>query len=277
MLKFRLPLSMLLVTFVLIYVAFCPAINPWLIDRLVFHPFQGVDVQRMENIAGYRGESVEFAGDLSGWLYKVPNAKYVVLFTHGNAGNVMHRTGKIESILACKNSVFIWDYHGFGVSGGTAGLNGVASDVVAAYDYLISRGYKPEQIVLYGESLGCGVNAELALQRKIRAAVLDSGFTSLIDIGQQRIMIFRLYPDPLLPKVVMDVRKGYVHTPTLIIHGVQDENIPLHHAEAVHKALPNSRLVVLPNTSHNYVAPADQATAHEAICRFLSELPTAPP
>jgi uncharacterized protein len=64
---------------------------------------------------------------------------------------------KIARILKCGQSVFIWDYPGFGHSKGLATLKNIGSNALSAYDYLIAAGYSPNQIVLYGESLGCGI------------------------------------------------------------------------------------------------------------------------
>ena len=137
---------------------------------------------------------------------------------------------------------------------------------------MIGLGYSPDQIILYGESLGSGINAEISQRRKVKALIIDSGFTSLIEVGKEKIPIFCLYPKFLLPPPSMLVRQSLHDLPCLIIHAQQDEIIPFHHAIELHKADPNSTLIVLPSSSHNFVIPEDTVTVNSALKKFFASL-----
>src|SRR5207248_494695 len=127
-------------------------------------------------------------------------------------------------------------------------VNLIGMDAVCAYDYLVKQGYSAERIVLYGESLGGGLNAEILAKRKARAVITDSTFTDLLSAGRERIPVFWLYPPFLLPSVRLNVRYSISSLPALIIHGKKDINIPVHNAYDIHAAAPNSKLVVLANS-----------------------------
>jgi fermentation-respiration switch protein FrsA (DUF1100 family) len=130
----------------------------------------------------------------------------------------------------------------------------------------------PNQIVLYGESLGCGINAEISERRKVKGVILDSGFTSLEEIAKERCPIFLLYPEFLLPPSSMDVRRSVRDLPCLIIHGEKDDTIPYHHSEELHKEATHSTLLSLPNSSHNVIAPLDAASVESALKQFFAEI-----
>ncbi|HEY9774224.1 MAG TPA: alpha/beta hydrolase [Planktothrix sp.] len=270
--KYSLPLSMLAVTFALIYVTMCPRLNPWLIDGIMFHPYTEIDTNQIKSIRGIAGREITFGNGLTGWFYQVPNSHFVILFSHGNAGNLSHRVNKIAPLLACHQSVFIWDYAGFGHSKGLATRATIANDANDAYEALIHQGYKPEQIILYGESLGTGVNAEIMKLHKVKAVIIDSGFTSLECVAKEKMPIFRLYPSFLLPPPTMLVRDQLGDTPCLIIHGKSDEIIPYHNAEDLHAADKNSTLITLSKSSHNYIDSADATLIQAALREFLAKL-----
>lgn len=270
--KIPLPFSMLAVTFSMIWLAMCPAWNPFLVDGMLFHPDTEFDASKLPIVEGVRGREVGFGNGLTGWMFEIPKSKFVVLFSHGNAGNLSHRVDKISRLLSCGQSVFIWDYPGFGHSKGLASLKNIAIEAVSAYDYLIGRGYTANQIVLYGESLGAGINADICEKRIVKAVIVDSGFTSLHEIAKERCPIFYLYPEILMPPRSMNVRDSLNKVPSLIIHGEQDETIPYHHATDLHKASADSTLLTLPNGSHNFVNMQDSTIVESALKQFFDNL-----
>jgi uncharacterized protein len=270
--KIPLPVSMLAVNFAIIYVMMCPVLNPWLVDGMLFHPDQEIDSRSLSSISGVADREVKFGRGMSGWMFSVPKSKYIVLFSHGNAGNLSHRVDKIARLLRCGQSVFIWDYPGFGHSDGLASLKTIAADALSAYDFLVEMGYPPDQIVLYGESVGVGVNADIAARRKVKGLIIDSGFTSLEEVAKEKCPIFRLYPSWLLPAPSMEVQKSLNGLPCLIIHGEGDETIPYHYALDLHKADEHSTLITLPKSSHNFVSGDDAKKVQDALAKFFKTL-----
>ena len=106
-----------------------------------------------------------------------PQASFVTLYLHGNAGNVTHRFLQIREIIAAGSSVLMLDYRGYGKSEGSPSERGLYADVDVAYLYLLSRGYSAQHIVLQGESLGTAVAVDLASRKECAAVVLEAAFT----------------------------------------------------------------------------------------------------
>lgn len=276
MMKIPLPVAMLSVTFAIIYLTMCPVLNPWLVDGMLFHPDKEIDAEidptRLSSIGAANGREIAFDRGMTGWIFQNPKSKYIVLFSHGNAGNLSHRIDKVARLLRCGQSVFIWDYPGFGHSAGSPSLKSIAGDAVCAYDCLIGLGYSPDQIILYGESVGSGINAEISTRRKVKAIIIDSGFTSLQEIAREKCPIFCLYPNFLMPRPSMEVRQSLRELPCLIIHAKDDEIIPYHHALQLHEADPHSTLISLPKSSHNFVTAQDAITEEVALKKFFAGL-----
>lgn len=264
-----------------VYASFCPGWNPDLVSKVLFHPF-GRDMvpNPMLKIGGISGKQIVFdaPGDsanhaLNAWFYQLPSAKKVVLLSHGNAGNVMHRATKIKRLLSCGQSVFAYDYEGYGVSEGTPSPNAVAADVCAAFDYLVNQlHYDPANVIAYGESIGCGATAELLQRRHPGAVVLESGFTSIERLGKERFSFFQIYPSMFWFKPSLNTLEAVkmTHVPLLVIHGMHDEVIPFHHAQEVFAAASSpKKLVLLPHCKHGDQSP-DEGLYLSALREFLT-------
>src|SRR5262249_52582451 len=126
---------------------------------------------------------------LNGWFFPAgtnsPRAALAVLVCHGNAGNISHRLELCRALLATGVSVFVFDYRGYGRSKGRPSEEGTYRDAQAAYRWLQEKGFAGSNILAYGESLGGGVAAELALRERLGGLILQSTFTSIPDIGAE--------------------------------------------------------------------------------------------
>jgi fermentation-respiration switch protein FrsA (DUF1100 family) len=123
-------------------------------------------------------------------------------------------------------SVFLFDYRGFGRSEGRPSEQGLYRDGMAAFDSLVQkRGIPPDNIVLHGHSIGAAVAVEVALEKKVRALVLESAFTSTRDMAKTMPLFLLLYP--FLPANYNNLEKvSHLLVPKLIIHGEEDEVVP---------------------------------------------------
>ena len=111
---------------------------------------------------------------LNGWFVPCDNAKFTVLFCHGNGGNISHRLEKLMIFHNLGLSVFIFDYRGYGKSQGSPSEQGLYQDVDAAYRYLTEkRRISGDAIVLFGESLGAAVVIDLAEREKARGLITE--------------------------------------------------------------------------------------------------------
>lgn len=152
-------------------------------NNLVFRPYS--PEEGWEPAPNAELEEVEFTASdgvkLHAWYFPHPTCRDVILYCHGNGGNVTHngpRAVRLRDRLQC--GVLLFDYPGYGKSAGKPSEQGCYSSAEAAFDWLTkSRNISPERIMLYGESLGGGVAVELACRRDHRALILVRTFTSL--------------------------------------------------------------------------------------------------
>ncbi len=163
---------------------------------------------------------------LSGWFVPAEAATAVVLFCHGNAGNISHRLDTLRLFHKMGLSTFIFDYRGYGLSQGKPTEQGTYFDVEAAWRYLVEdRGISPDQIIIFGRSLGGAIAAHLAQTNSPRALIVESAFSSIKDMGAT---IYPFLPVRLLVRFeynTVDFLKN-VSCPVLISHSKSDEMIP---------------------------------------------------
>ncbi len=208
---------------------------------------------------------------IHGWFIDSNSRGHTLLFCHGNAGTISSRLDKIKLFHQLGLSVFIFDYRGYGLSKGLPSENGLYCDAEAAYRYLIeTRGIPPLEIIVYGESLGGAVAIELAMRKKFQAAIIDSTFTSIVDMGNI------LYPG--LPKFFINnhfdsiAKVSFLKLPKLFIHSASDDLIPLSHAEKLfsYAAYPKELLVI--SGGHNEAFLISLSNYKKALRRFLGQL-----
>jgi fermentation-respiration switch protein FrsA (DUF1100 family) len=211
---------------------------PQIENFFVFHPQEKHDMHPDQ--LGLTYDSIFFeAADgtkLHGWFFPLPGNKPVILFCHGNAGNISHRLHNIQKLLNKGFQVFIFDYRGFGKSDGCPSREGVYLDGLAAYDYLRNNlGIPPDRIILFGRSLGGAVATEIAIKRKANRLILESAFTSTKAMART-MPLFTLL-SPFLPAHYNNLEKIKAITiPKLIIHGNRDEIIPFTMGEQLFEA-----------------------------------------
>lgn len=209
------------------------------------------------------------------WLPDPHGGTGAVLLCHGNAGNLSHWSVRGLQLQAqLQRSVLIFDYPGYGRSSGKPSEPGCYAAADAAFDWLASTaGVRPEEIILYGESLGGGAATELAVRRSARALVLVRTFTCVPDVVRGSWLssmapLVRNRFDNLarIPQCTM---------PIFIAHGDRDTVIPLEHGVKLYEAAPQPRRGhLLKNLGHNDDLPAD---FYEALAQFLRENRAAQP
>jgi uncharacterized protein len=173
---------------------------------------------------------------LHGWFLKAKSdtPKGTVVFSHGNAGSLGHHLGFVAWLAEAGYQVFMYDYRGFGKSGGVLNRNGMVQDVKAAFLYVSGRkDVQKDKIISYGHSLG-GAKSVAALAEMqpdgLKAIVIDGTFSSYQsmaklfagDIGTD------LISDEFSPKDFISKIKA---TPLLIVHGKKDEVVPFAHGQ----------------------------------------------
>lgn len=163
---------------------------------------------------------------LSAWYIPAKRARFTILFCHGNGGNISHRLDSINIFNEMGLNCFIFDYRGYGNSQGKPSESGTYMDAEAAYDWLTNiKKIRPDEIILFGRSLGGAIASNLASKVRARGLILESTFTSFPDIGSKfyPYMPVRLFA-AFSYKTVEFIRK--IDMPVLIIHSRTDETVP---------------------------------------------------
>ncbi len=189
---------------------------------------------------------------IHGWYLPVPQARWVTLLSHGNAGNISHRLDRALLLQArLRSSVFLYDYRGYGESEGSPEEAGTYRDARAAYRYLVEqKQVKPGELVLFGESLGSAVSLDLALDHPAAALVLEAPFTSVRDMARATIFA------PLAPFVRTRyeslARVPRLRMPLLVVQGDRDEVVPPAQGRRLFDAAPEpKRYYAIPGAGHN--------------------------
>ena len=209
-------------------------------SHLVFYPETGREIIATPAQFGlpYDDIHLQTSDDISlhGWFVPAPQARGTVLFLHGNAGNISHRLDSVRMFQRLGYSTLIFDYRGYGSSGGAPTEQGTYRDAEAAWRYLIEQRHIPPcRIVLFGESLGGAVAAGLAARQKPAALVIASGFTSVPELGQQ---LYPYLPIRWLARIRYDTREYLraVTVPVLVAHSQEDDIVPIEHGRALFAA-----------------------------------------
>ena len=232
----------------------------WFERTVVFHPERYSEGMRWRLPEG--GEDVWFTGKsgerLHGWYVRAKRnedeSRATVLYFHGNGGNISYIGWLAESLASRGFDVLLFDYRGYGKSeGGPTDERGIYEDADAAYDYLLSvRRVRPEQIVLYGQSLGTTAAVDLAARKPCGAVILESGLSSASDMASLIL--------PWAPRWLHQYGRNHfesvkklagVRAPLLVSHGARDRTIPVEQGYKLYEAAHEpKRLLVFPGGHH---------------------------
>lgn len=210
---------------------FMVLLNIWMYlqqPSMVFYPLKSLQNNPKDWMLDYENVTLMTSDGirLHGWFIPKSGANKTLLFFHGNAGNISHRMESINIFHNIGLNVFIIDYRGYGNSQGVPDEKGLYNDAIAAWQYLLDqKNISPEDIIIFGRSLGGAVASKLAIDVKPAALILESTFTSVRDMAEvlmpvlSRLIIFRYQFETL------DHIKSFKQ-PILILHSPQDEIIP---------------------------------------------------
>jgi len=208
---------------------------------------------------------------LHGWFVGAPSSR-VLLFFHGNAGNISHRLASIRQFHELGLSILIVDYRGYGESEGRTSESGLRRDAEAAWRYLTEvRKVAPDNIVLFGRSLGGSIAAWLAARKEPAALIVESAFTSVPDIAQE---LHPWLPVRWLTRMEHATREYVraVNSPVLIIHSRDDEIIPFEHGARIFEAANEPRALLELKGGHNDAFIVDEQRYLPGLRAFLSTL-----
>lgn len=218
---------------------------------------------------------------LHAWFFAAekssPRARFVMLFCHGNGGNLTSRPGYYRAILETGVNLLTFDYRGYGLSEGEPSEAGTYTDATTAYAWLRARGFAPEHILVWGESLGGGIASHVAATQSVGGLVLQSSFTSIPDIGAE---VFPWLPVRLLSRIKYDTHSRLPHLkcPVVVMHSRGDMTIRFHHGERNFAAARGPKAFIELEGDHNDPLLANRAAYVAGAERLvqLAEAATAP-
>lgn len=259
-------------------------------DRLIYFPSKYPDgFWNVDNIPAREGEVVPKIEDcyfetsdgvrLHGWfcsphrktggaIVPVP-AEMVLLWFHGNAGNISYRYDMVRAMMDIPVRIFIIDYRGYGRSEGKPSERGLYLDARAAWDYLIAgRGVPAEDIIIFGKSLGGAPAIDLASQVEAAGLIVQSSFTSAGDMASA---VLPFFPHALLRTKMDSVSKiARVHCPKLFIHSTADEVVPYRLGRRLFEAAPEPKqFYEVQGAPHNSTYIVGGSPYFDALRRFI--------
>jgi uncharacterized protein len=231
--------------------------NMSLLDQVfVYHPAPWIE-QDWKTRSGLPLEDVWFQAidgtKLFGWYVESSADHPVILWCHGNAGNIINRLDNLRYLYKEGLSVFLFDYRGFGRSQRVRpSEQGLYWDAIGAHDYLTRvRMISPERLVVFGRSLGAAVAGEVAAQKPASGLILESPFPSIEAVAK-----FHYGGLPVHWLISAEFRLidrlPQLSLPKLIIHGDQDDIIPIELGRQVFEAArPPKTFFSIPGAAHN--------------------------
>jgi fermentation-respiration switch protein FrsA (DUF1100 family) len=222
-------------------------------SRLLYQPMREVSFTPAKLGLDFEDVAFESADGirLTGWHIPARDARYTLLFCHGNGGNVMHVLDLLKLFCELGLSCFVFDYRGYGHSAGRPTEAGTYLDAQAAYDWLIREKHvPPEHVILYGHSLGGSIAACLAGRVRCAALVVESAFTSLPDIGAR---LFPYMPVRLFARFRYDTQEYLrrARCPVMVIHSRDDRLVPFRFGVRLFEAAPEPKRFVETRGGHN--------------------------
>jgi fermentation-respiration switch protein FrsA (DUF1100 family) len=233
-------------------------------------------ITRSPEIHGWKFEEVNLPVDghtTCLWYLPVENARGVVLFSHGNGGNLDLWMEAVGIYRDLGFSVLLYDYGGYGKSTGRPSEKRCYNDARAVWRWLTeTKGVPPERVVLLGRSLGSGVAAQLATEVKPGAVILESAFLSVGHIARRA---FPFMPTGLLLRHRFDTQSKIerIGAPLLFVHSRDDSLVPYEHGQRLfEKATAPKQFLTLDFGGHDEAFFYCEEAYREGLRAFLDPL-----
>ena len=187
---------------------------------------------------------------LIAWYRPPASGQPLILYFHGNANNLAQDAARLNALAGTDFGLFAVDYRGYGGSTGSPDEPGLLRDAEAAYAKVAELGTAPENLILYGHSLGSGLAVAMAARHKARALVLEAPYSSTADVAAARYWMFPVHA-LMQDQFRADLWIKDVHIPLLVLHGEDDRTIPIEFGRQLYSlANQPKQLLTLPGAGH---------------------------
>ncbi|MFD2824423.1 alpha/beta hydrolase [Lacinutrix iliipiscaria] len=241
-----------LIVLISIYIMIAASLY-FLQDKILFRP--SVLAQDYNYSFDYNFEELFLKTDkdavINALHFKVDNPKGVIVYFHGNAGD-LSRWGMITEYFVEKQyDVLVMDYRTFGKSTGALSEEALYTDAQFCYDYIKTR-YTEDLITVYGRSLGTGIATFIASKNQPKQLVLETPYFSIQDVAKHR---FPIFPVKYLMNYKLPTNEfiAQVICPISIVHGTDDMVVPFSSGEKLYKTAPKEKMsfIIIEGGSHN--------------------------
>jgi len=266
-------------SYVIILVLGLLLLNVWMYfqqPQMIFYPIRELYQTPADWGLDYEDVTLNTADNvqLHGWYIPNQQSEQVLLFFHGNAGNISHRRDSLELFHRLGLNVFIIDYRGYGKSRGKPDEQGLYRDAAAAWDYLTeAKGIANDHILIFGRSLGGAVAARLASGVQARGLILESTLSSARDFARA---VFPVLSRLVVTRYDFNTAENIqrVHYPVLVLHSPEDEIMPFHLGEKIFQAAQQPKHFVRMQGDHNNGFLQSQPEYAQELERWLQVIQT---
>lgn len=193
----------------------------------------------------------EDGANLNALHFKMEDPKGVILYFHGNAGELSRWGMVVQEFVAMQYDVLVMDFRTYGKSTGKLSEKALYSDAQLFYDLLL-KSYSEDEIIVYGRSLGTTFATYVAAENHPKQLILEAPFYSLDEVASER---FPIFPVSLFLKYHFPTYHYLeeVSSPILIFHGTDDYVINYKNSEKLSKLNTKGKLkfITITNGTHN--------------------------
>lgn len=175
--------------------------------------------------------------EIKSWYSAAEEGKPTIVFFHGNANSIEARGPKSLPLVRAGYGLLLAEYRGYGGNPGKPTEEGLYMDARAQIDWLIKEHeIKPENLILYGESLGSGVAVQMASEYEAKALILDVPFSSALDVAKSNFFFIPFLDVLMKDKFLSDQKIGKINIPVLIGVGERDGVVPARFGKKLYAA-----------------------------------------
>ncbi|NQZ60183.1 MAG: alpha/beta hydrolase [Lentisphaeraceae bacterium] len=257
----------------IVYILLCIALLAFQ-ENLIFIPSKTLAYQARDIDINCQDLFIKSANGstINAWYLPAQESKGTVIFCHGNAGNISHRISTLQIWNQLGYSIIAFDYQGYGKSQGNASEQNCYDDAMAVYQWLKNNNLLLTKVIIHGRSLGGGVASYLANKIPCSGLILESTFTSIPDMAQQR---FPFLPTSLLTRThfnnLQRIKKN--KHPLLILHSKSDNIIPGHMGRTLFARAVSAKTFFELQGGHNegFSITPDYEKTLDSFCRHLTK------
>jgi len=275
--------SLLLLSIAVLFFVGCASIT--IDEETVFQPKPSVTPETfdMENVSlSVRSIPATENISLDAWHLTQPDAEATVLFFGGNGFYLVQSHGYLRALTQPSVNALLWDYRGYGRSDGSPSAEAIRNDALTVYDSLVARpGVTPEEVLVWGHSLGSFLATYVASERDVGGMVLENPATNVEDWSSHLFPWYiRLFlgveVDPALKKDDNLKRVRALDVPLLVVGGTEDPVTDPEMARRLYAEAGSEerQLVLVEGGEHNGLY--DEPEVQEAYSALMDQIVAAP-